>query len=325
MYKTNLQKNRMKNFDELAEEIKSRELTTEEVNLILQKVKELTLTQDKDLPRWIDLLGFAKEYKGFEAVIPEEYDRMIEKTVEDFKLLSVYSPHLESIWLEMPDDEVLARLNLFPKLLKLHIDDCTCITEKGVEHIWPLTHLTHLALQTYRDVYDVFIGHLCRLTNLIDLNLNGCDYVFNHNLVEIAKLTNLRSLKLGSSLVKDEGVHFIVKMKNLVCLDLGGTSIGDDGILIISSLPILKDLGICQCNNITDSGLNNLIFFSDLEFLDLSYCKNITDTGMLYLKKISKLKIVHLTGCKQISVEAIEQLSTQMQVIRKPSNPRIIL
>ncbi|MBA2369002.1 MAG: hypothetical protein H0V82_08275 [Candidatus Protochlamydia sp.] len=313
----------MKSFDELTEEIKSRELTTEEVNLILQKVKELTVTPDKDLPRWIDLLGFAKEYQRFVAWGQEEFKRMIEQTIEDFKVLSLYSPLLESIKLDMPDDEVLSHLNLFPNLLKLHIEDCTCITE-GVEHIWPLTHLIHLTLQTYRAVDDVFIENLCRLTNLIHLNLSGCDYVFNHNLEKIAKLKLLCSLNLGASAVTDEGVHFIVKMKNLVCLDLGGTSIGDDGILIISSLPILKDLGICQCNNITDSGLNNLIFFSDLEFLALSYCKNITDTGVLYLKNISKLKIVHLTGCKQLSEEAIEQLSTQMQVIRKQSNPRIL-
>ncbi|MBA2369746.1 MAG: hypothetical protein H0V82_12080 [Candidatus Protochlamydia sp.] len=315
----------MKNFDELAEEIKSRELTTEEVNLILQKVKELTLTQDKDLPRWIDLLGFAKEYEGFEAVIPEEYDRMIEKTVKDFQLLSLYCPLLESIKLGMPDDEVLARLDLFPKLLKFQIDNCTCITEKGVDHIWLLTHLTHLILQSYRDVYDVFIDSLCRLTNLIDLTLSGCHYVFYHNLESIAKLIHLRSLNLGASLVKDKGAPFIFNMKNLICLDLGGTPIGDQEILTLSSLPILKDLRICQCSNITDAGLNNLIFFPNLEFLDLSNCKNISDTGVLYLRNVSKLKIVHLTGCKQISVEAIEQLSTQMQVIRKPSNPRIIL
>ncbi len=323
MYKTNLQKNRMKNFDELAEEIKSRELTTEEVSLILQKVKELTLTQDKDLPRWIDLLGFAKEYQWHEFVTADKYDQLIEKTIKDLQILSVYSPHLESIWLELPNDKVLARLNLFPKLLKLHIEDCTCITEKGVEHIWPLTHLTHLALQTYRDVYDVFIGHLCRLTNLIDLNLNGCDYVYTHNLEKIAQLKHLRSLNLGAAALKDEGMHFIVKMKNLVGLNLGGTRVGNQGVLTLSSLPNLKELWVRGCGNITDEGLKYLIFFPNLEFLALSDCENITDTGVLYLKNIAKLKIVHLSDCKQISEEAIEQLSTQMQVIRKQSKSRI--
>ncbi len=48
----------MKSVDELSQEVKLRELTPEEVKYVLQKVKELTISHDKDLPKWIHLLGF---------------------------------------------------------------------------------------------------------------------------------------------------------------------------------------------------------------------------------------------------------------------------
>ncbi|MBA3238411.1 MAG: hypothetical protein H0T62_08725, partial [Parachlamydiaceae bacterium] len=227
----------IKSFDELAEEVKSRELSSEEVTYIIQQVKELTITHDKNLPHWTDLLGFVKEYQGFEAVVPEEYNGMVEKTIEDFRLLAAYCPGLESISLGMPDDKVLIYLDLFPKLLSFYVDSACCITDIGVENIWRLLQLTHLGLHTYRGIDDVFIENLCRLNRLADLDLDGCDYVFDHHLEQLANLAHLRSLNLAASVrVTDDGVPYIITMKDLVYLNLAGTRVSDHGILAFSAL-----------------------------------------------------------------------------------------
>ncbi|MBA3238917.1 MAG: hypothetical protein H0T62_11310 [Parachlamydiaceae bacterium] len=274
----------MKSFDELAEEVKSRELSAEEVTYIIQKVKELTITHDKDLPHWTYLLGFVKEYQGYEYVSSiEECLRMIEKIVGELSLLATYCPNLESIKFGgIPDDDVLACLDLFPNLLRFYINHCCCVTDQGLEHVWHLSKLTHLTLQTYRGVDDVFIENLCQLSHLIDLNLNGCDYVFNHNLEQIARLRHLRALNLGASAVTDAGISYIITMRNLVCLDLGGTRISDHGILVLSSLPELKKLLISSCK-ITDEALKYLSSYQNLEFVDLSNCENITEQGIKQL------------------------------------------
>ncbi len=308
----------MKTFDELAEVVKLRELSPEEVMFILQKANELTLTNDKDLSHWTHLLGFVKEYQGFEYVSStEEYEGMIKKTVGELNLLATYCPKVESIKLGgIPNDEVLKCLDLFPKLLRFYIDDGSCITEKGVEYFWHLTQLTHLSLQTYRAVDDVFIENLSQFSHLIDLDLDGCDYVFDHHLEQLANLAHLRSLNLAASVrVTDDGVPYIITMKDLVYLNLAGTRVSDHGILAFSALPKLKELLLCRCN-ITDAGLKNLAFLKNLEFIDLSYCENITDKGLLHLKNIDTLKIVDLSYCENMTEQGIEKLLPQIQVIR---------
>ncbi|MBA3238919.1 MAG: hypothetical protein H0T62_11320 [Parachlamydiaceae bacterium] len=307
----------MKTFDQLAEEVKHRELSSEEVTYIIQQVKELTITHGTDLPHWTYLLGFVKEYQGFEAVVPEEYNEMVEKTIKDFRLLATYCPSLESISLGMPDDKVLIFLDLFPKLLRFCIDSACCITDKGVENIWRLSQLTYLGLHTYRGVDDVFIENLCRLDKLTDLNLDGCDYVFDHDLKQLTNLTHLRSLNLGASVrVTDEGIPYIITMKNLVFLDLGATRVSDQGILALSALPKLKKLLLSRCN-ITNEGLKDLASMKNLEFVDLSECENITDKGILHLKNIGTLKIVDLSYCENITEQGIKGLLPQIQVIRR--------
>lgn len=305
----------MKNFNALAEEVKSRELTAEEVSYIIQKIKELTITNDKDLPHWIYLLGFVKEYQGFEDVSSDKWDGMIEKTIEDFRLLAAYSPDLESIWLEAADDEVLSYLHLFPKLLRFHIDEAYDARKKGIKNLWHLSQLTHLSINHFLDINDTFFKKLPLLEQLIDLELIWCRDVFNHHLKKIARLKYLRSLNLKTSLhITNDGMPYIATMKNLVCLGLGSTQISDHGIFVLSTLPVLKKLLLCYCP-ITDDGVSHLSLFQNLETVDLSFC-NITDKGLQHLCKVEKLKIVNLTHCEQITEPAIKELPPQIQVIR---------
>ena len=92
----------MKNFDELAEAVKSRELSFDETMYILQQVQEMTLANDKNLSKWTRLLGFMKEYQGLVPRGFTAYDSLIEKTIENFYLLAKYCPDLESIQFGQP-------------------------------------------------------------------------------------------------------------------------------------------------------------------------------------------------------------------------------
>ncbi|MBA3237949.1 MAG: hypothetical protein H0T62_06305 [Parachlamydiaceae bacterium] len=306
----------MKNFNELAQEVKLRQLSPEEVKFVLQKVKELTLSNDNDLSSWAYLLEYVKEYQGFELLGPEKYEVKVEKTIKDFYFLAKYCPNIESIRLAMADDEVLCCLKLFPKLLRFRLDDGSCITEQGIKHVWRLTHLTHLILNEYRDVYDLFIKNLCQLNHLFVLDLSRCNHIFDHNLEQISRLKHLNSLNLRFSVyITDAGMPYIATMKNLVRLGVGGTHITDQGILVLSALSQLKEL-LLRKSEITDEGLKHLASFSNLETVDLSYCKNITDQGLPHLNRISTLQTVDLSECQNITEQGIKQLFPQIQVIQ---------
>lgn len=305
----------MKNFDELAEAVKARELSFDETMYVLQQVQEMTLANDKNLSKWTHLLGFMKEYRGFELNF-KGYERAAEKTIEDFHLLAKYCPDLESIKLAEPEDNVLAFLNLFPKLSRLYIDGGRAMTDEGAEHIWCLSQLTHLTINSY-EIYGECIQNLCRLRHLVDLTLKRCEHILDDNLEQILALEHLNSLNLGSSLiyVTDEGVSYIAVMKNLIRLGIGDTPISDEGILSLNSLSKLKQLLLYYCN-ITDKGLSYLTSFQNLEFIDLSHCEDITDQGLLYLNNVPKLRAINLSYCEQITKQAIEKLSPRIRVIK---------
>jgi hypothetical protein len=74
----------------------------------------------------------------------------------------------------------------------------------------------------------------------------------------------------------------------------------------------LQDLGLDQCDAITDEGLGYLVAMKTLRILSLEGCDRITDRGLDALSSMTWLEYVGLSNVKNISRARIELLRKQL-------------
>jgi internalin A len=83
-------------------------------------------------------------------------------------------------------------------------------------------------------------------------------------LAYVKRLTNLKSLRLGSSQVSDAGLVQLAGLGKLESLDLHNTQVTDAGLVHLQGLTGLKMLRLYQ-TQVTDVGLEQLRGLSNLE------------------------------------------------------------
>lgn len=79
----------------------------------------------------------------------------------------------------------------------------------------------------------------------------------NSDLVEISKLSNLRSLNLVGTGVSDAGLVHLEQLRNLTHLNLGGQPITNNGIQYLAKLKNLKEIDL-TATRVTPTGIQNL-------------------------------------------------------------------
>lgn len=156
----------------------------------------------------------------------------------------------------------------------------------------------------------------------------GLNFVFtrlsNDGLAQVARMSNLRELRIGDSRVTNEGLVHLKSMPQLDVLAIYGLEINDDGLKSLSGLTSLQELrlggsligkqdvstaGLGQLkldhlrelrisrSNIGDDGLALLKNSIELTHLDADQCP-ITDVGLAHLKPLGKLTRLSLKGSK---------------------------
>lgn len=117
---------------------------------------------------------------------------------------------------------------------------------------------------------DNGISILTKLTQLVRLNLGGCQKITDRSIGHIAQYLCLEKLSLRScNLITDEG---IAQLKH-------GS---------------LRYLDVSHCRRLTNKALAGVVCLP-LETLDISYCELITDKGLRYLSGLP-LKELHMRG-----------------------------
>jgi hypothetical protein len=135
------------------------------------------------------------------------------------------------------------------------------------------------------------------------VDLVGVDY-FGHvtlsriasdsELVQIGRLTRLRTLYLDGSFIGDDGLAHLKGLKDLSFLDLGETQVTDSGLAHLKWLESLSALSL-RCTQVSDAGVAHLSRLTNLSGLDLGNTQ-VSDAGLMHPKPLTNLSGLNLRG-----------------------------
>ncbi len=164
---------------------------------------------------------------------------------------------------------------------------------------------------------------LCALMTLPSILLVSCNY---DDIPSVDDAADVRSLPAGTSAIKarrlsDKDIPSLVRLSDTVVTIRFGPGSGsydsritDEGLKALANIPWkrLNDLGLDQCDLITDSGLQHLAKIKSLRILSLEGCDNITDAGLDALASMVWLEYVGLSNVSRISSARVEKLRIQL-------------
>lgn len=147
----------------------------------------------------------------------------------------------------------IARLST---LRELSIGHNSNIDDNGIQRLIPLHNLEALRAEENPKIGDAALHSLARFPKLSALCLASTQ-IDDKGVPSFAKLHHLVDLHLDNTKVDDDGVKSLSNLK-LSTLILNGTPITNSSIDILTKLKWLNNLGLVNCNRITDPGLLQL-------------------------------------------------------------------
>lgn len=208
------------------------------------------------------------------------------------------------------DLHVLSRIR---HLQELNLNNCSQISDGGVEHLRDCQELESLQL-TGSKITDNSMAIIGGLKNLRMLSLNDSLALTDDGLSTLSDLSRLEVLRLsgrGSQIsgrgfaqlvklpirelgithcpVNDDGAAFIAKMPSLETLWAGRTRFTDAGIAYFVGLP-LKRLALLGAQ-LTDEGAMHLSRIDSLEELWIGQTQ-LTDASIKSLSRLANLKLI---------------------------------
>src|SRR6266851_6145703 len=156
------------------------------------------------------------------------------------------------------------------------------------------------------DANDAF-ENLADLTGLEKLHFS-LHFLTNINvqdkgLARLARLTNLKELRLAQTQVKGKSLAPFVQLRYL---DLSYTPFNDEGMASLTGMTQLSKLYL-RDTLVTDEGLKHLSGLKNLTELDL-YGARVSDAGLIYLKPLTAMQKLNLLGAA-VSDAGLDQLA----------------
>jgi Leucine-rich repeat (LRR) protein len=142
------------------------------------------------------------------------------------------------------------------KLVHLHIDDASLMTDRGAADIRDLSTLAELNLNGAK-LTDRALELFGELKDLETLHLPRCgpftDAIWNH----IKKLEEIRSLDLSGSKVTGKGIDAISELTRLRAINFADTQLNDDALTYLRRLPGLLEINL-RGTKVTDKAVSEL-------------------------------------------------------------------
>ena len=217
---------------------------------------------------------------------------------------------------------VVEDVNSLPNLEKLTLFSCKNLTNRGLKEILRISrNLRELDL-SYSKITGVGIEEgVNSLPNLETLNLNECIYLTDGGLKDFLRLFGCKLKVLDISQTNITGQGFkdeVISLPMLEKLNMGECyNLTDGGLketlrISGSSIRVLD----VSYTNITEQGFQDGVSLPMLEELNLEECDQLTDSGLLEILSItgSRLKGVNVYGTNnyiQISTTVTNALCTQ--------------
>ncbi len=225
------------------------------------------------------------------------------------------------------NDDGLAHVGALSSLRELSFDGAH-VTEKGLRHLRALPNLVHLAVaQTELDGEG--LAHLGKIPSLRSIEvmhvkldvplpfaglseLRSADFSFtdgmkNAAVLNIGSLAKLRTLKLSSARVTDEGLARLASLTELRTLSLDRAPVTDAGLVHLTGLRRLRKLSL-RDTAITDEGLVHIGKMSGLRELDIEGTA-ITSRGLAHLKELRELQTLNLARTRVSDLSSLSSLS----------------
>jgi hypothetical protein len=198
-------------------------------------------------------------------------------------------------WLDLMDatpeftDKSLEVLAQMPSIEALSICDAS-ITDRGLT-----------ALENMRQLKELTLGPLP-----FGSIRNSRFHFTDEGVAHLESLTNLVCLDLDCPTLSGEGLRHVAKLANLKRLKLNGRGLTDNDLRLFASLPNLESL---ELRNATFSGVGfaGLTCLSKLEQLELEG-SNITDEAMSFIARMPALYILGIDNAR-LTAAGIEQLA----------------
>jgi hypothetical protein len=109
---------------------------------------------------------------------------------------------------------------------------------------------------------------------------------------ELARLKNLRFLRMNDTQVTDAGLKHLARLSDLRAVDLGGTRVSDAGLMELAGLKNLQML-LLDNTRVTNEGLKELASLKSLRSVNLRKTA-VTEEGLRQLKKaLPECRVVH--------------------------------
>ncbi len=209
-------------------------------------------------------------------------------------------------------DASLQHIASMRSLTSLNISYSRGLTDDGLKSLSSLTNLRSLDLGgcNFSDAGIAELLATSSFENLETLILRDCNNLSEDVLQHVAtKLPKLVELDFQyNRCIGDASLRLVSGMKNLRTLRVTSGKITDDGVQSLTLMKTLKDVSLHQCTSITDQAIKFLATL-DLESLDVSACR-LTDAGVAEMSKISSLKFIGLNCCDLLTYKCLEHLAT---------------
>jgi Leucine-rich repeat (LRR) protein len=196
--------------------------------------------------------------------------------------------------------KALAGLNEFAEL---NVFNCG-LTDDGMKDLATLTRLKVLVAGQNRKVTDAGWSELGKLTELVELNLS--DNVFaTATLLAVAKnCKQLQKLEIGNTGpgTNDVGLAEVAKLPNLKELKIYGTRVTNTGLAALTKTPNLEVLYV-SFSDINDQSAKLFAQCKNLRTLSI-FATRMTDKGLEDLGTLPNLKELKLNANNGITAEA---------------------
>lgn len=193
-------------------------------------------------------------------------------------------------------DEGLRSVASLPHLENLDVQNCSNLTEAGIQFLSTALSLQRLNLAYLPEaVTENCLLHLSSLTSLRLLDVSQS----NITGANLASLRGLQYLNLcGCNLMDEAGFAAVATLVSLQVLHVNNSlSLTDRDVSSLACLPALKIFHFSNCPRISDASITALGASDTICDLDFSHCEGISDVAMLALANLTTLKSLTVTCC----------------------------
>lgn len=200
-------------------------------------------------------------------------------------------------------------LKKWPNLKKLNLKNSMLKSERPL--LLPLDHFKHL---TFLGLSD------------FGLTTENCDSLLQCNYLNHILIDKIRGLSL-------EYIKTLIntKQQTLITFHIyGGDSVDDECLLMMAQCPMLRDLSITRCENLTDRALDgvskiepitHLQLWNNNVFSEAKLKKTLAQVNLRKLRRLSLSRVQNVTGA---IVDVISEYYTSLKFLALYQCPRII-